>query len=1011
MANESRLSITIDSRSAEQQAKDLEKALDALDGAGIRVVNTTDSAGKTTSAAGRTFSAAGREAKQGAGGVDDLNRSLAKTDDQAARTAATLRRVLLAAMAGFSAMSVIDTADEWGQYASRIRMATDSAEEYDHVQKRMVQSANETYRSIQETRESFIQMAPVIREMGYSLDESIDAVDAFSGLLVVNAANSQRGAAAMSALSRAMQKGKIDADAWMTIYSTVDTVVDTIAKSSGMAGAEIRKLGAEGKLSVDVLTRALVDGNKDIMESVRQMPTTVRDALQNVGNAFSEYVGWSNEASGVTAGMAAGLDLLGDNFDTIADTVGVVAAGALAIYASRMIGATAATVTSMVASRAKAAETLREAQAQAAQTAATLAQAQAMVGLTATHAQVTAATIAHEAAVKRLAVAQAGYTRIGTALLGVMGGPVGLVATAGLAAASFLMFRGESDQTSTSVASLTQKIDALNTSTQELTQNQAKQAMLDLQPAMDEARAKVSLLEDNIAGLSLEMKRIPPGSPLFSEFENALTRARGDLDTATGAVGRLTSRLNDLKGVAAGAGRAVAGAAAGFSEEYLKLEARLGKQIALLGKTGQAAQYRYDLEHGELSKLSDAEKTALKVKVDALDAGEKSLEASRKGAKAAKAEAKEIDSLLKSLRDQAFVLGMTEQQAARYRIETAKGTDAQRKEALALLDKVQAHKAAEQATKLHTESMREQRNLAAEIAVFQNQQNLDITGMGMGDRRRQHLEQEYSIQEEFARRRRELDEAQLTESTRMSDEAYRQQIEYLRSAEEQKIGIIREAADRKLIAEQSWITGAQEGLRNYADEAANAYSQVADFAGNSAKSAEDALVRLFTGAKAGTREMVNSMLADLARLAIRQTVTGPLSSAISGIVGSLFGPSVAPAGVTPGVDWSFPGRANGGPVSAGKMYEVNERGTPELLNIGKRQLLMMGPQGGHVTPLDTGASNKQSSQGGGTVIKIESVVNAAPGTNVAELSAMIDQRDRQLEANIYENMRRGRWNT
>src|SRR5690606_29836138 len=140
------------------------------------------------------------------------------------------------------------------------------------------------------------------------------------------------------------------------------------------------------------------------------------------------------------------------------------------IYASRMIGATAATVTSMAASRAKAAEMLREAQAQAAQTAATLAQAQAMAGLTTTHAQVTAATIAHEAAVKRLAVAQAGYTRVGSALLGVMGGPVGLVATAGLAAASFLMFRGESDQTGASVASLTQKIDALNTSTQELTQ-------------------------------------------------------------------------------------------------------------------------------------------------------------------------------------------------------------------------------------------------------------------------------------------------------------------------------------------------------------------------------------------------------------------------------------------------------------------------------------------------------------------------------------------------------------
>lgn len=43
------------------------------------------------------------------------------------------------------------------------------------------------------------------------------------------------------------------------------------------------------------------------------------------------------------------------------------------------------------------------------------------------------------------------------------------------------------------------------------------------------------------------------------------------------------------------------------------------------------------------------------------------------------------------------------------------------------------------------------------------------------------------------------------------------------------------------------------------------------------------------------------------------------------------------------------GRADGGPVSAGRMYEVNER-VPELLNVGSRQFLMMGAQGGSVSP-------------------------------------------------------------
>lgn len=52
------------------------------------------------------------------------------------------------------------------------------------------------------------------------------------------------------------------------------------------------------------------------------------------------------------------------------------------------------------------------------------------------------------------------------------------------------------------------------------------------------------------------------------------------------------------------------------------------------------------------------------------------------------------------------------------------------------------------------------------------------------------------------------------------------------------------------------------------------------------------------------------------------------------------------------------GRADGGPVYGGKMHPVNERGTPELLTFGNKQLLMMPPgANGRVTPMRTGGGN------------------------------------------------------
>jgi hypothetical protein len=59
------------------------------------------------------------------------------------------------------------------------------------------------------------------------------------------------------------------------------------------------------------------------------------------------------------------------------------------------------------------------------------------------------------------------------------------------------------------------------------------------------------------------------------------------------------------------------------------------------------------------------------------------------------------------------------------------------------------------------------------------------------------------------------------------------------------------------------------------------------------------------------------------------------------------------------------GRALGGGVHAGGIYPVNEKGWPELLTLGNRQLLLMGKQGGQVTPLSPAAGG-----GGGVTVQV-----------------------------------------
>ena len=60
------------------------------------------------------------------------------------------------------------------------------------------------------------------------------------------------------------------------------------------------------------------------------------------------------------------------------------------------------------------------------------------------------------------------------------------------------------------------------------------------------------------------------------------------------------------------------------------------------------------------------------------------------------------------------------------------------------------------------------------------------------------------------------------------------------------------------------------------------------------------------------------------------------------------------------VDYIMGGRANGGPVAGGSLYEVAEGGKPEVLSSGGHTYLLMGAQDGYVTPASTSGTSPLS---------------------------------------------------
>lgn len=486
-------------------------------------------------------------------GATAIDRSLARIDEgfdrageSAQRAGALIKNALAVAIGAASVRSIIDVADSYSQMSDRMGLATSSVNEYNLVQDRLLDTAKRTYRPLSEAQELYIRTADSLKSMGYNTSQALDVMDSFSFLLVTNSASTDKAASAIDAYSKALQTGKVEADGWQSILAAMPTVVDTLAKATGKSAEEIRSLGAAGKLNLDVLTDGLRKSAQANGELADSMGVAVRDALQNLSNAFTVYIGRLNETTDGTGVLAKGISVIGDNFDTLANIAGVVAVGALAGYARGLAGsaaasiaATRAAVADAIARKSQATAVLLAAQAeqQKAQTAVFLAEKEAIAARgtavqTQLSLQLAEARMVETRATNAVAAAQAGVSRASIGVLGVLGGPAGVAALAIGAATAFLTLRDNTSVLEERLGNLSDPIDKLierfnklNRATQSVTLRELKASIEDAEGELKTASGSIafefqsSLTNAGLAGASGFMAGI---APLPAEFQAAM---------------------------------------------------------------------------------------------------------------------------------------------------------------------------------------------------------------------------------------------------------------------------------------------------------------------------------------------------------------------------------------------------------------------------------------------------------------------------------------------------------
>ncbi|WP_434771276.1 phage tail tape measure protein [Pseudomonas entomophila] len=877
-----------------------------------------------------------------------IDRSLSQVDSAfdraggAAQQAGALMRGAFAAVAGAGLIGgIIKQVDAYGQMSDRMQAAAGSAGEYQMVQEHLLQTAQETYRPLAEAQELYIRTADVMRSLGFNTQQTLDITDSFSFLLVTNAAAADKAGSALNAYSKALQTGKVEADGWVSIQDAMPTIVNAIASATGKSAEQIRKLGVEGKLSLEDLNTGLLGTVEANRKAAAEMSTSVQDALVNINNAVGTFLASMEERTGAVAGLSSLLIALADNVNVVAAAMAGAGVAALVNYVAKSGLALKAGLMQRAAEVQNAQAALRAADAQRLYAQAQLQQAKASVAaatglqrLSLVQSELIPKQAALKASTDALAIAQANLTRAATGgLLGALGGPLGLALMAGTAAASFLLLSDNTDKAGISLEELKRPLSEVREEFQKLNRDQREAALVKWQ---QEQVTAVENVKDAYGDLSHSIRSATVTAPVrdsggqytkqLAEYEQVITRlkearaAGGDLApilqevgarlqlpagtiqnwlTQAGAVSdadqrssQIAQTLRTLTGVtnentaatqqnnAAKTGMSTAG------QTYLET---LQKQLAGLQDNGDATKIanRYIAENAD---LTNTDRLAILSAASAIEVQKKANKDAAAGTRdRTRAETelfrqlKEAETAHQQLKKVYDPVGAA---ADEYR-KQVKGLDLLLKEnklttqeyGKAIASLAEQFNTAVQASTGLSRAMKYQADLERQLAIAQQQGDAAAAALGMGDKRASRAQARLALEQENNNRILALRDELATASNEKQRQELEKQIA-LRQAYGAKLVQIQEDTFAKIDAAQSdWSKGAAAAFEDYLDNAANVAGQTQELFTNAFNNLEDGIVQFVRSGKASFKDFADALIEDLIRIQIRQAAAGLLSSA------------------------------------------------------------------------------------------------------------------------------------
>lgn len=349
-------------------------SLSSLDGKSMNI-NTAN-----LSTARQQLALAENELQKMKGDSKGLNDNLSKTPGIVDAIQKKMIQAGTAIAGVMGAKQLLQASDQNAQITARLNLITDAPEQ---LKEQIYQSANDARVAYTDSMNQVAKLGLLAKDAFNNTDEIVQFTNLMQKAFKVSGADAVEATSAMYQLTQAMAAGKLQGDEFRSVMENAPMVAQAIAKHMNVSVGELKKLGAEGQITADIIKNALFSAGDDINAKFRTLPLTWSDIWTQAKNfalremdgilkkinqlansqAFQSFItnmkigfiGLKAVVNGIVDGIAMAGKFIADNWQAISPVVyGVTAAliwyGAVqAIAALASVWSTMATIAQCIA--------------------------------------------------------------------------------------------------------------------------------------------------------------------------------------------------------------------------------------------------------------------------------------------------------------------------------------------------------------------------------------------------------------------------------------------------------------------------------------------------------------------------------------------------------------------------------------------------------------------------------------------------------------------------------------